>query len=146
MGPLARDDLIDNLYYQLSHLPKSYKTIYQRLEMQKPFFPITVIEGSEEVWDEECFGPVFKLFKADTEHHAIKLANTGSFGLGGTVISESKGEKVMDKIRCGIGFVNGIPNSDPRYPTGGVHRSGYGRECGLEGYREFANAKTYYVN
>lgn len=33
--------------------------------MKKPFFPITVIEGSDEPWDEECFGPVFKLFRAE---------------------------------------------------------------------------------
>ena len=65
MGPLARDDLYDNLSAQLANLPKSYKIIYQRDEMKRPFFPITVIEGSNEVWDEELFGPVFQLFRAD---------------------------------------------------------------------------------
>lgn len=52
MGPLARDDLWEGLSAQLKNLPKSYKIIFQRTEMQKPFFPITVIEGSDETWDE----------------------------------------------------------------------------------------------
>lgn len=47
------------------------------------------------------------------------------------MISANRGEEVLDQIRCGIGFVNGVPTTDPKYPTGGVWRSGYGRECGL---------------
>ncbi len=35
--------------------------------MKRPFFPITVIEGSDEVWDEELFGPVYQLFRAENE-------------------------------------------------------------------------------
>lgn len=95
--------------------------------MKKPFFPITVIEGSDETWDEELFGPVFQLFRANNEAHAIKLANSGTFGLGGSVISASRGEQVLDQIRCGIGFVNGIPASDTTFPSGGVGKSGFGR-------------------
>lgn len=52
MGPLARADLYDNLANQLKNLPQSYKITWQRTEMKKPFFPITVIEGSNETWDE----------------------------------------------------------------------------------------------
>ena len=127
MGPLARDDLHDNLTNQLKHLPKSYKIVFQRTEMKKPFFPITVIEGSDETWDEELFGPVFQLFRADSEAHAIKLANSGTYGLGGSVFSASRGEEVLDQIRCGIGFVNEIPKSETPFPSGGVARSGFGR-------------------
>lgn len=146
MGPLARDDLHDNLNKQLAQLPKSYKIVFQRTEMQKPFFPITVIEGSDETWDEELFGPVYQLFRAEDEAHAIRLANSGSYGLGGSVFSATRGEEVIDQIRCGLGFVNEIPKSEPTFPSGGVARSGFGRECGTEGYRQFANIKAHYVN
>lgn len=67
MGPLAREDLIDNLNNQLKNLPKSYKITWQRTDMARPFFPITVIEGSDETWDEELFGPVFQLFRIDND-------------------------------------------------------------------------------
>ena len=51
VGPLAREDLYENLEHQLENMPHSYKIVYQRTDMIKPFFPLTVIEGSDEVWD-----------------------------------------------------------------------------------------------
>lgn len=93
IGPLAREDLHENLEHQLNNLPSSYRIIYQRPDMVKPFFPITVIEGSDQLWDEELFGPCFQLFRAEDEEHALKLANQGSYGLGSSVWSQSsKGE------------------------------------------------------
>lgn len=146
MGPLARQDLADNLNQQLKSLPKSYKITWQRTEMKAPFFPITVIEGSDEPWDEELFGPVFQLFRIEDDAHAIRLANSGSYGLGGSVFSAARGEQVIDQVRCGLGFVNDIPKSEPPFPSGGVVRSGFGRECGSEGYKQFANIKTHWVS
>jgi succinate-semialdehyde dehydrogenase/glutarate-semialdehyde dehydrogenase len=146
MGPLAREDLHDSLTNQLKSLPKSYKITWQRTDMTKPFFPITVIEGCDETWDEELFGPVFQLFRVENDEHAIKLANSGSYGLGGSVFSASRGEAVIDRIRCGLGFVNDVPKSEPPFPSGGVAKSGFGRESGVEGYRQFANIKTHWVN
>ena len=45
-----------------------------------------------------------------------------------------------------MGFVNDVVKSDTAFPSGGVGRSGYGRECGSEGYKQFANIKVHYVN
>lgn len=59
--------------------------------MKKPFYPITVIEGTDEVYDHELFGPVFSLFKAKNEEHAIWLANTGTYGLSASVYSKNRG-------------------------------------------------------
>ena len=92
------------------------------------------------------FGPVYQLFKANDDQHAIKLANSGTYGLAASVYSASRGEEVLDQIRSGMGFVNTVPFSDISFPTGGVYRSGYGRECGVDGFRQFANIKTHYVN
>ena len=59
--------------------------------MKKPLFPITVIEGTDETWDEELFGPCYQLFRAESEEHALELANHGSYGLGSSVWSTNRG-------------------------------------------------------
>lgn len=129
IGPLAREDLYDNLELQLKNMPKSYKIIYQREDMKRPFFPITVIEAAKEGWDEELFGPCFTLYKAESEEQALEIANYGSYGLGSSVFSANRGEAFSDQIRSGIGCVNSVPLSDHSYPIGGVCKSGFGREC-----------------
>jgi succinate-semialdehyde dehydrogenase/glutarate-semialdehyde dehydrogenase len=45
-----------------------------------------------------------------------------------------------------MNFINEVAKSEASFPTGGVGKSGYGRECGLTGFREFANIRVYYVN
>ena len=52
----------------------------------------------------------------------------------------------MDNVRAGMSFINEVPKSDTALPTGGIAKSGYGRECGIDGFREFANVKLYYVS
>jgi len=114
------------------------------------FYEPTVLSGATagmRVWNEETFGPVAPLFPAHYLEQAVDMANRSEYGLDASVWTESleAGETVARQLECGVVFINGTPKSDPRMPCGGVKKSGYGRELGKYGLREFCNVKAVNV-
>jgi succinate-semialdehyde dehydrogenase/glutarate-semialdehyde dehydrogenase len=93
---------------------------------------------------EETFGPVAPLFSFSTTEEAIEMANSTPFGLGATVwtADERLGLAMAHEIDTGTVALNGFVKTEPGLPFGGVRESGYGRELGVEGLREFLNIKT----
>jgi succinate-semialdehyde dehydrogenase/glutarate-semialdehyde dehydrogenase len=108
---------------------------------------ITDIDTSSAIYYEELFGPVAMLFVVRDADEAIQLANRTPFGLGASVWTKDSQERgqFIDEIESGMVFVNGMVASDPRLPFGGVKHSGYGRELGVHGIREFVNIKTVWI-
>ncbi|MFC6929197.1 aldehyde dehydrogenase family protein [Actinomadura yumaensis] len=90
----------------------------------------------------EQFGPTVPLLAYDTEDEAVARANAGDLGLGASVWSadEERAFAFARRLEAGFTFVNTHNRTGMalRAPFGGVKRSGYGREYGVEGLLEYA--------
>jgi succinate-semialdehyde dehydrogenase/glutarate-semialdehyde dehydrogenase len=100
------------------------------------------------VFDDETFGPVAAVVSARDEKNALELANDSVYGLGAAVFTKAteRGERIArENLAAGLCFVNADVRSDPRLPFGGIKYSGFGRELGAFGIREFVNIKTVWI-
>ena len=153
LGPIASEDLLRILDDQVRRAEKDGARILlggKRLEGRGSFYAPTVIAdvpGSSPAYREEFFGPVALLFRVGSLGEAISLANDTPFGLGSSVWTQdpAEQERAIAELEAGLVFINGMVASDPRMPFGGVKASGYGRELGAAGLREFVNVKTVWV-
>jgi succinate-semialdehyde dehydrogenase/glutarate-semialdehyde dehydrogenase len=153
VGPLARHDLRDGLHKQvLAAIGGGAKALLGAEIPAGPgaYYLPTVLAGvkpGNAAFDEELFGPVAALIEAKDEADAVRLANASAFGLGAAVFTRDlqRGERVARQFESGAAYVNSLVASDPRLPFGGVKESGYGRELGSFGIKEFVNAKTVYI-
>jgi len=150
LGPLATGTIRDQLDEQVKTSVAAgarLATGGKKLEGEGFFYAPTVltdIPPHAPAAREELFGPVASVFKARDLSDAIRLANGTSFGLGASAWTRDAAERdrFVTEIESGLLFINGMVASDPRLPFGGVKNSGFGRELGEFGIREFVNIKS----
>ncbi|MCX2965935.1 NAD-dependent succinate-semialdehyde dehydrogenase [Gordonia aquimaris] len=154
MGPLARPDLVDQIERQVDTSVAMGATVLaggHRLARTGNFYAPTVLADvtpEMPVYNEETFGPVAALVSASDDDSAVKTANDTEYGLAASIWSRDidRAVRVGRRIDCGAFYVNSLVASDPRVPFGGVKRSGFGRELGDLGMREFTNTRTVWVS
>jgi succinate-semialdehyde dehydrogenase/glutarate-semialdehyde dehydrogenase len=154
VGPLARIDLRDALHAQVTaSIARGASLLVGGAVPSRPgaWYPPTILSGvvpGMPAFDEELFGPVFAVVSAKDTADAVRLANATSYGLGAAVLTGDveHGERIArEQLAAGACFVNAQVRSDPRLPFGGIRNSGYGRELGAFGIREFTNVKTVFI-
>jgi succinate-semialdehyde dehydrogenase/glutarate-semialdehyde dehydrogenase len=153
LGPLARASGRDGLHDQVVRsVAAGARLLTGGAPLAGPgyYYPPTVladVPADAPAYSEELFGPVATMFRVPDAEAAIALANDTRFGLGCSVWTHEakERERFIEEIEVGQVFVNSMVASDPRLPFGGAKRSGYGRELGAWGIREFVNVKTVSV-
>jgi succinate-semialdehyde dehydrogenase/glutarate-semialdehyde dehydrogenase len=153
VGPLAMPQIVNDLEKQVDASVSAGATLLtggKRLRDRGNFYAPTVLSDiphDAPAYAEETFGPVASLFRVKDAAEAVHLANATTFGLGASVWTgdSAEAERFIAEIESGQVFVNAMVASDPRIPFGGVKHSGFGRELGVYGIREFVNIKTVWI-
>lgn len=154
IGPLATATIRDELHQQVQRAVNQGAKISlggePLSELLGNYYPPTIltqIDPQSPIAQEEFFGPVALLFRVSDLESAIALANNIPFGLGasGWTTDPVEQKRLISEIEAGAVFINGMVKSDPRLPFGGIKRSGYGRELGSVGIKEFVNLKTVWI-
>lgn len=153
VGPLGRRDLVDHLDQQVRQsIEQGAKLkLGGRRRLGKGFFyeptVLTDLQHGMAAMDQETFGPVAAIIRADDAGDAVRLANESSYGLGASIWTKDtdRAQSLAGEIEAGAVFINGIVKSDARLPFGGVKNSGWGRELSQFGIHEFVNIKSIWV-
>ncbi|MFI5135721.1 MAG: NAD-dependent succinate-semialdehyde dehydrogenase [Chitinophagales bacterium] len=149
-GPMARLDLAEKLEKQKNDSVYDGAVIVEGGSRDGCNFQPSLLDyvrPGMPAFNEELFGPVASIISAKDEDDAIFLANTNRYGLGAAVWTKDleRGERIAREINSGSVFINSLVKSDPRFPFGGVKKSGYGRELSKYGMHEFVNVKTIFI-
>ncbi|MDX6501430.1 MAG: succinate-semialdehyde dehydrogenase / glutarate-semialdehyde dehydrogenase [Blastocatellia bacterium] len=158
IGPLATDQILKDLEEQVQVSVAAGAKILtggQKFRAEGKLAPGNFYEPTVLVdipkgcpaYQDEIFGPVASLFRIANIDEAIELANATPFGLGSAAWTNDDAERgrFIEELEAGSVFINGMVASDPCLPFGGIKHSGYGRELGVFGIREFVNIKTVWI-
>jgi betaine-aldehyde dehydrogenase len=98
-------------------------------------------------FSEEIFGPVVTATTFEDAEEAVRLANATPYGLSNSVWTNdlNRAHLIGARLQSGTVWVNTYLDGTPAIPFGGVRESGFGRETGHEGLREFTTLKTIQI-
>src|SRR2546428_4857130 len=154
IGPLATEQILNGVHEQVQKsIAAGAKLLTGGNRIAGPgfFYEPTVlgdVPKDAPAFREEVFGPVAAVFRVRDPEEAIEMAKDSRFGLAASAWINVPVEQVLfaSELESGMVFINAMSASDPRLPFGGVKHSGFGRELGAAGIREFMNAKTIWIS
>ena len=154
LGPLSSQEQFDTVKDQVEKsVAKGAKALCggEAPDRKGAYYPATVLADvtpGMPAYDDEIFGPVAAVIRAKDDADAMRIANDSRYGLGGGIFSRDE-ERALKLARnhfdTGMVRINSFGAADPNMPFGGVKDSGYGREHGGFGMKEFVNIKAIFL-
>ncbi|MGB3408388.1 MAG: NAD-dependent succinate-semialdehyde dehydrogenase [Jannaschia sp.] len=154
LGPLSSQDQFDTVKKQVDDsVEKGAKILCGGTAPDRTgaYYPATVLADlapGMPAYDDEIFGPVASIIRARDDADAMRLANESRYGLGGGIFCKDEKHALdlaRDQFDTGMIRINSFGAADPNMPFGGVKDSGYGREHGGFGMKEFVNVKAIFL-
>jgi len=151
LGPLVSEAQRDKLHEQVTKSVSQGARLLVGGELPDRtgwFYPATVladVSPGQVAYEDELFGPAAAIIRAKDDDDALRIANDSRYGLGGGIFSRDvkRARELATKyFDTGMVFINTFDVASPSLPFGGVKASGYGREHGPEGLKEFVNVKS----
>ncbi|MFD1694452.1 NAD-dependent succinate-semialdehyde dehydrogenase [Roseibium aestuarii] len=151
LGPMVTKKQRDTLHEQVREsIDKGARLVVggEIPDREGWFYPATVLADvapGQPAYEDELFGPAAAIIKARDDMDALRIANSSRYGLGGGIFSrdvERARLLAAEYFDTGMVFINTFNVASPAMPFGGVKTSGYGREHGPEGLKEFVNVKS----
>lgn len=154
LGPLSSHDQFETVKEQVeTSVAKGAKALCggEVPDRKGVYYPATVlvdVAPGMPAYDDEIFGPVAAIIRAKDDQDAMRLANDSRYGLGGGIFCKDEEHAIKlarDHFDTGMIRINSFGAADPNMPFGGVKDSGYGREHGGFGMKEFVNVKSIFL-
>jgi succinate-semialdehyde dehydrogenase/glutarate-semialdehyde dehydrogenase len=154
LGPLSSQEQFDTVKEQVDASFANGAKIMcggEAPDRTGAYYPATVLANlapGMPAYDDEIFGPVASIIRASDDADAMRLANESRYGLGGGIFCKDEDRALKlarDHFDTGMIRINSFGAADPNMPFGGVKDSGYGREHGGFGMKEFVNVKSIFL-
>ncbi|QYJ07998.1 NAD-dependent succinate-semialdehyde dehydrogenase [Qipengyuania flava] len=155
LGPVSSKEQFDTLVEQVGKSLDGGATLLCGGDPEDDpdgwYYPATVLADCKPgtpAYDDELFGPVASIIRAKDDEDAMRIANDSRYGLGGGIFTKDQDKAVRlarEHFDTGMVRINSFGAADPNMPFGGVKDSGYGREHGGFGMKEFVNTKAVYL-
>ncbi|HEU0072301.1 MAG TPA: aldehyde dehydrogenase family protein [Alphaproteobacteria bacterium] len=107
------------------------------------------VKPQHRVFREEIFGPVLAVSGFKSEAEAIELANDSDYGLNAGIFTKDieRAVRLAHEVQAGQIYVNGFgTGGSVEVPFGGMKKSGFNREKGVEGFLNYTQTKSVTIH
>lgn len=156
MGPISQTKILDGVRREVDNaVGQGAELLTGGPDAPRPdngwFYPPTVLGSvtpAMDVFQNELFGPVLAVTTFRDEDEAVELANGTEFGLAAGIWTSDLGRahRVARRVVAGTAWVNTYRAMNFSLPFGGTRSSGYGRVNGMDGFAEFTQTKSVWIN